>query len=168
MDNRGRVAIPAKLVPLMRAASGAKEEETFDVVVSVSMEGRVGIYPLPHYEKILANLNASPEEDPVGAELRRNYLNYMEVQNTDKQNRVRIPQLLAEKYKLKGEVVVMGSGEYLEVVNKNDWKLHLDARTAMFNENRGILGKYLAGKVVGENSKAGGDGGQPDGADGGR
>lgn len=146
MDNRGRVALPARLVTEMRSFAGVAAEGSFEVVISVSMEGRVGIFPRPVYDRILENLEKAPKEDALAAELRRSYLNYMDIQNTDKQNRVRIPQLLADYYRLEGEVVLMGSGEYLEVVNKDDWRMHLEARAAMFSQNRGVLGRFLAGK----------------------
>lgn len=149
MDDRGRFAIPARLVPLMRQMAGVDGNDPLEVAVTVTLEDRVAIFPKPHFQMIMANLDRAPKEDTIVAELRRHYLNYLDEQITDKQNRVRINSLLARKYRLAGEVVVMGSGEYLEVVSKEDWERHLEARAALFSEHRSVLGRFLAGKEGG-------------------
>jgi MraZ protein len=158
IDKAGRIAIPAKLVPLMRSTDVKATKDSFEVVVSVGTEGRIGIYPVPYYQNLLSYLNAIPENDLVGQEVRRSHLNYMDMQSTDKQNRVRIPQLLADYYSLEGEVVVMGSGEFLEVVSKDDWRMHLEARASMFREHRGALGRYLTGGNAAQPATPGGQG----------
>lgn len=161
MDDRGRFALPARLVPLMRRMAGAGEGEALEVAITVTLEMRIAIFPMPHFQKIMANLDNAPKDDALAAELRRHYLNYLDVQVTDKQNRVRVSGLLAAKYRLAGEVVVMGSGEYLEVVSKEDWEMHLEARAALFSEHRSSLGRFLAGKEAAAQSPAKEGGGEP-------
>jgi MraZ protein len=146
IDDRGRLAVPARLLPALRALAGVGEEDELEVVISMTFEGRLGIYPVPYFNRMMANLEKAPEEDVDAQELRRAFLNYSDQQTLDKQNRVRVPAALAEYFELRGEVTVMGSGEYLEVVTREAWMRDLTERREKFKANRGRLGAVLAGK----------------------
>lgn len=118
MDDRLRLAVPAKLVGAFRQISGVTEDESLEVVVAVTKDERVGVFPKQHFMAMIERLEQEAEYDPDAEELLTGYVNYMDEQSLDKQNRFRIPQMLAESFALSGEVAVVGSRNCLEVVNK--------------------------------------------------
>lgn len=103
----------------IRTFCGAKDKEPVEVVFTVSVNKRLAIFPRAAYDQMIAKLKAlaTPEAKALVAK----FENYREVQETDQQNRVKLPQMQAEAFQLSGEVVVYGSGKYLEMVNKKTW-----------------------------------------------
>ena len=121
LDDRLRLAVPSKLIPTLRELAGVSEDDPLDVVVTITMNGHLGVYPRRVFTEMFEKLEQAPPEDLDAADLRLAYLNYMDEQSLDKQNRFRVPQMHAEAFGLSGEVVVMGSERFLEVVSKAKW-----------------------------------------------
>lgn len=117
LDERQRVAIPARFIEPFRRLAGLGDEDPLQVIICATPQKRLGIFPPPVFEKRFSGLRNVRGKSA----LKRNYLNTMEEQSLDKQNRIRVPALLGELFGLKDDVVVMGSGDYLEVVSKDAW-----------------------------------------------
>ena len=126
LDDRLRLAVPAKMVPVLRELAGTQGEDPVEVVITITVDERLGVFPKKYFTEHLAMLKKAAEFDRSAALIRRKYLNQMDEQSLDKQNRFRIPQMLAEYFGLNGEVVVVGSGEYLEVMSRERWKKQMD------------------------------------------
>jgi division/cell wall cluster transcriptional repressor MraZ len=146
MDEKDRVAIPARLIPVMREIEGVSEEEPLEIVITITAQQRLGIYPRKTFMKLLDSLETAPPDDPDVLDLKTTILNYMDEQSLDKQNRIRVPAMHAEVFGLTGEVVLMGSGEYLEVVSKETWKSQLPQRMADMPQKLRMLRHYTLGK----------------------
>ena len=109
VDEKGRLKIPVQFL------DECKEYGTSFYITSTRGEsGR--IYPLKVWsekEEKLANQPSSTEK--------RKFLMatsyYGQVAELDAQGRVLLPAVLREKAVLKGDVAVLGMGDYLEVVN---------------------------------------------------
>lgn len=101
--------------------------KSLDVIVAVNLSGRIAVFPKDVYERKLKSLEA--RQDPNSSVLLDLMLNYAEEQTLDKAGRFRVPPLLAEHRRLERDVVVYGSGDYLEIVNKVDW--HADLKTKL-------------------------------------
>lgn len=71
------------------------------------------------------------------------YVNNMDEQTLDKQHRFRIPQNLQEFFGLEGEVVVLGSDGFMEVVNKHTWKKQLAERLPNMSTQASLLMKHM-------------------------
>ncbi|MBI1290463.1 hypothetical protein GC173_04380 [bacterium] len=120
LDERQRLPIPSKLVPVMRELAGVtNEEDDFMVVVTLTDRKTVAVYPKPVFDKMIDGLDRKIKKRPTPPllKLRRAYVNMMDVQSLDKQNRVKVPQLHAGLMKLTKEVAVVGSGDYLEIMS---------------------------------------------------
>jgi DNA-binding transcriptional regulator/RsmH inhibitor MraZ len=105
----------------LREMTGVTGDEPLEIVVTITMQNRLGVYPKAIFDKMIAQLDNLAPTNMDAADLRLTYLNYMDEQVLDKQNRFRIPPMHAELFDLNGEVVVVGSGEFLEVTNKKVW-----------------------------------------------
>ncbi|CAN5409015.1 hypothetical protein BH09SUM1_BH09SUM1_12090 [soil metagenome] len=125
LDDRNRLAIPTKLIPGLKELAGVTGDGPLDVVVTMTKNFRVGIYPRQDFMRIIEKLEQDSKTSDDAEELLTTYLNYMEQETLDKQNRVKIPQALSDALDLTGEVIVMGSGKFIEVVNKSTYKEQL-------------------------------------------
>lgn len=143
MDDKDRLAVPAKLVPILRELAGVSDEDPLDVVITITAQQRLGVFPRAQFIRLLENLEAAPQDDQDVIDLKTTLMNYMDEQSLDKQNRIRIPAMHAEAFGLTGEVVVMGSGEYLEVVSKETWKSQLPARMSDMPQKFKLVRHYF-------------------------
>jgi len=110
LDSTGRIAIPAKL----RQVALAQGSEKF--FVSPGSNKNLCIYSEPGFEE-KANLMKSrkPYESEREMYQRRKLFNDTEQCIPDKQGRIMIPPDLRKRAGLDGEVIVTGSGEFMEV-----------------------------------------------------
>ena len=120
VDEKGRLKLPAEFKRRVDEMYGPKFYIT-------SMDGkRAQIYPLKEWELIETSMANMSPMDPV----RRKFLDvtnfYGQMAEMDAQGRLLIPQLLRETAKVMGEVVVLGTQTFLEVVNHDMFKAELD------------------------------------------
>jgi len=130
LDDKARVPFPSRLLPVLQnrvrqelslVDPTAKKPEAPTIVVSISLNGRVGVYTTLEYARLLENIRAGKvtRVGDMDAEILIEELeNSKEVQTLDKQNRFRIPPVLLEALKFDREVAVLGSGDYVEVIPK--------------------------------------------------
>jgi MraZ protein len=121
VDEKGRLKLPAEFKRRMDEVYGAKFYIT-------SKDGkRAEIYPLREWEQIEAKLALIPTMNPA----RKKFLDvtnyYGQMAEMDPQGRLLVPQILRETAKIAGDVVVLGSQTYLEVVNHDMFKAEMDA-----------------------------------------
>ncbi|MGH9862859.1 MAG: division/cell wall cluster transcriptional repressor MraZ [Candidatus Acidiferrales bacterium] len=112
VDEKGRLKIPADFLAELRQEDG---EEFF----VTSYDGQfTRMYPLREWKRIEERLAATGSMDQV----KRKFLNlvnyYGQVVTMDKQGRVLIPALLRESAAMKGEVMVLGQTNFLDVWNR--------------------------------------------------
>ncbi|MEQ8820838.1 MAG: division/cell wall cluster transcriptional repressor MraZ [Sumerlaeia bacterium] len=129
VDERHRVAIPAKMLKCMKAIAGVDESDKsvpMTVVVGLSLGRNLGVFPKNVHDDLVAFLNGKPKHDTDWNRIRTWIIGTAEEQTLDKQNRIRIPALLAKKLKLQGEVVVTGVEDHIELIGKDDWEREFD------------------------------------------
>lgn len=113
IDNKGRVAIPAKLRDAF--ADGLVMAKGFDRCVTV--------YPMSEWRNMAARLAELPVTRSDARRLNRyTFANAFDVE-LDKQGRVIIPLTLRDYAEIgtESEVVVAGVHQYLEIWNKDLW-----------------------------------------------
>jgi MraZ protein len=121
VDEKGRLKLPAEFKRRIDETYGSQFYIT-------SKDGRVAeIHPLQEWEKFEQKLAAIPNFNPAKKKLldRLNYFGQMT--EMDAQGRVLLPQILREQAGVTGDVVVFGMQTYLEVANRDAFKLHMDA-----------------------------------------
>ncbi|GGA65734.1 transcriptional regulator MraZ [Edaphobacter acidisoli] len=116
VDEKGRLKLPADFKRRVDEVYGPQFYIT-------SLDGkRAQIHPLKEWEKIEAQVAKLSSMDPV----RKKFLDvtnyYGQMAEMDAQGRLLIPQLLRETAKVVGEVNVLGSQTFLEVVNAEMFK----------------------------------------------
>jgi MraZ protein len=121
VDEKNRLKLPAEFKRRMDEVYGTKFYIT-------SKDGkRAEIYPLQEWEAIETKLAAIPTMNPA----RKKFVDvtnyYGQMAEMDPQGRLLIPQILRETAKISGDVVVLGSQTYLEVVNHDMFKAEMDA-----------------------------------------
>jgi division/cell wall cluster transcriptional repressor MraZ len=131
VDERGRVAIPARLLEALAAQMGEKPEE---IIVGLGLSPNLCVFTPKAYAAMLDEVNRRIEQEKAEAtarmrwtKIRKQIVESQDVQQLDKQNRIRIPSLLARQYKLSGEIVVQGSYDHLELVNMADYEQALSS-----------------------------------------
>ncbi len=145
LDEKARLSVPAKLVAALRELAGIGATDPLEVVISVTHRNRLGIFPRPRFESLIAAAEEAQEESLEAEELLATYLNYMDEQTLDKQNRIRVPAMHAELFNLSEKVVVMGSGDYIEVVSPENWKDQAQGNMSRIQVNRAKLKRQAAG-----------------------
>jgi MraZ protein len=119
IDEKGRLKVPAAFKALMDAANVTQFFVT-------STNGKFAeVWPLPEWEKIEAQLaKASSMDDDADAF--RDLVNYYGQQvEIDNQGRMVLPQILRDKARLDGEVIVIGKGNLLAVHNRETFEVAL-------------------------------------------
>ncbi len=124
VDDRLRVAVPAKFMDALRHLSGSGDGD-LSVVVGLGLEGRLCIFPKPVHDDLLAHLDSQPKFDPKWRRIRNMVEGSSEEQTLDKQKRIKIPGLLARELGLQGNIVVTGSGLELVLMPLADWEKEL-------------------------------------------
>jgi DNA-binding transcriptional regulator/RsmH inhibitor MraZ len=124
MDDRLRVPIPSKMVPILRAMAGVGANDDIPVVFTFSPRRTVAVYPQPAYDRMIDQLKSKQKSRPTPniRKLIQAYVNYKEEQSLDKQNRVRVPQIHATIMGLSGEVAIVGSEDHLEIMSMARFK----------------------------------------------
>ena len=121
VDEKGRLKLPAAFKQLLDAQNVSQFYIT-------SADGKCAeIWPLPEWEKREARLM---EFGTLNGAVNK-YINqtsyYGQQAELDNQGRVLLPQILRGKAVLDAEVVVLGKGNYLEVVNQTSFEQRLAA-----------------------------------------
>ena len=115
LDAKGRMAIPAKYRERLRDCSGGR------LVVTVSEDPCLLIYPLPEWEKVEARVEALPSMDPRLAMFKRLLLGRAEDLDMDAQGRVLIPTKLRESAHLDRQVTLVGVVNKFELWARDRW-----------------------------------------------
>src|ERR1700679_191983 len=120
VDEKGRLKLPT-------AFKGTVDELYGPQFFITSKDGkRAEIYPLKEWEKIEEKLAAIPSLNPAKKKFLDVTNYYGQMAEMDAQGRLLIPQLLRETAKVMGEVVVLGTQTFLEIVNHDMFKAELD------------------------------------------
>ena len=124
VDDRWRLAVPAKYVESLRAIMGLdpKGTEEIKLVVAMTPGRNLGIYPRKIYEEMKAFIKSKPIFDREWVLPRLFVSGVAEEQDLDKQNRVKLPTLAATKLGLIGEVVMMWEDDHVEVCSRRVWE----------------------------------------------
>lgn len=142
MDDRRRLAVPAKVMSAFRELSQADATQNVEVVVCITPRERVGVFPKPVFDELISDMEEAARTDYEIEQLLLSYLQHMDEQSLDKQNRFRIPPSLAEVFGLQGEVMVLGSGTFFEVVTKSEWRDQVRKDAAAMRQGATKLADY--------------------------
>lgn len=123
LDDKGRMFLPAKFREAMSAGC----------VATLGFDRAVAIYPHDAFERLNAQVSALPMTVQANREFARMFRANAHSQVPDKQGRIVLPAHLRAYARLDKELVVNGSGEFLEVWNAADWYGYSEAKQDVYS-----------------------------------
>ena len=114
MDSKRRLPLPARL----RSQLGLK------VVITRGLEGCLFVYSVGGWEEFSAKLRALPMSQATSRSFVRLVFSGAVEVELDNLGRVLIPDYLKEHAELSKNVVVIGTGERLEIWDQERWKAY--------------------------------------------
>jgi MraZ protein len=138
VDEKGRLKLPADFKRLMDEKYPNEQGITFYIT---SKNGDVAeIHPLPEWEKFEEKLANIPNFNPAKKKL-LDRLNYFgQTAKIDDQGRVLLPQILRERARRAGDVVVFGMQTYLEVANHESFRQTMEANPLTEEDQQALAG----------------------------
>jgi len=137
VDEKGRLKVPADFKRRVDEVYGPQFFIT-------SKDGkRAEVYPLKEWEAIEAKLAQIPSMNPAKKKFLDVTNYYGQMAEMDAQGRLLIPQLLRETAKVMGEVVVLGTQTFLEVVNHDMFKAELEVDPLTEEDQAALAGLGL-------------------------
>lgn len=117
LDNKGRIAIPARYRDQLLLRSQGHCVITID-----TDECCLLIYPLSEWEKIEQQIEALPSFDKRVRRVQRLLIGHATDSVIDNHGRMLIPPPLRDFAKLQKDVVLIGQGRKFELWNENTWR----------------------------------------------
>jgi len=109
VDNKGRVAFPAKLRKILKPEA----QERFTLLRG--LEPCLYLYPQDEWERVEDKLSQINSFSRQGRTVKRNFLRFAEDLVLDKQNRISLPSHLMEWSGISDSAIFIGSGERIEL-----------------------------------------------------
>lgn len=122
IDERGRIAIPAVY----------RDEFSGGGVVRVNVEGCIELYTQQGFEEE-AQRRLSVEESTRSLSARRTRRSFLAGAypvDLDKQGRILLPQPVRAMARLNGRASIVGCGDYMEIWEREHWKVEEEALKA--------------------------------------
>lgn len=126
IDNKGRVAIPAK----MRKFMSPEAQQSFMVIRGT--QKCIDLFPLDVWQKITKDIQKLGYYNEEDAEFLRQYLSNATLETMDSQSRIPIPKVLLDYAGINKEVVIAGMMDKIEIWNVEDYEKKLSESTQSF------------------------------------
>lgn len=136
VDNKGRVAFPAKLRKLVNPDA----QDRFTILRG--LEPCLYLYPQDRWELVEKKLSKINNFTLKGRTVIRNFLRYAEDLVLDKQNRLSLPSHLMDFSKIDSTAIFIGSGERIEIwspgkLEQADSELSFESYQELFEQVMG-------------------------------
>lgn len=136
LDAKGRFLLPAgfkKQLP---------EEETGRFVINRGFEKCLALYPMQTWKPLFAKVNGLNEFDPKQREFKRAFLNGATYVEPDTAGRILLPPSLKVYAELQKDIVLMATGDKLEIWDSNKYKQFFDSISsdALSDLGKDVLG----------------------------
>jgi len=131
LDDKGRLAIPAKFRTLLRTGS----------VVTKGLDDCLVIYPKKEWDKLATKISALPFNKTNDRNLARFILAGASEADFDNQGRITIPDHLRKFCSLNKKAVIAGLYNRLEIWNETSWNLYKAKTEKQSNQIAEALGE---------------------------
>ena len=109
VDNKGRVALPAKLRKLLSPDA----QDNFTILRGI--EPCLYLYPQDEWKRVEDKLSKINSFSRKGRTVKRNFLRFAEDVSLDKQNRISLSSELMDYSRIDSYAIFIGSGERIEI-----------------------------------------------------
>ena len=121
LDAKGRFLLPAGFKRQL------PEEETNRFVINRGFEKCLALYPMRTWEPLFEKITGLNEFDPKQREFRRAFLNGATFVEPDTAGRILLPPTLKAYAGLQKDIVLMATGDKLEIWDSNKYKELFDS-----------------------------------------
>jgi MraZ protein len=121
LDAKGRFLLPAGFKRQL------PEEETNRFVINRGFEKCLALYPMRTWEPLFEKITGLNEFDPKQREFRRAFLNGATFVEPDTAGRILLPPTLKAYAGLQKDIVLMATGDKLEIWDSNKYKEIFDS-----------------------------------------
>ncbi len=128
IDNKGRVAIPAKMRKFLRDDA----KQSFMVIRGVNK--CIDLFPLDVWIKITEDIKALGFYNEENNEFLRQYLGEATLETMDAQSRIPIPKVLLDHAGINKEVVIAGMMDKIEIWSAEEYDRRKSQSTESFAE----------------------------------
>lgn len=129
LDDKGRIILPAKF----------RDQLAGGLVITRGQERCLYVFPNKTFESVLAKLQQAPMTSKEARAYTRVFLSGANDQIPDKQGRVTIPPLLRSYADLRKDLVIIGTGERVEIWDQEAWNAYLGANEDEFADREDEL-----------------------------
>lgn len=135
IDAKGRIVLPAKLKAKL------PEVSTSELVVKRGFEPCLVIYPMLEWKKVFNKVSGLSEFNKEFRTFQRSFLRGATEVDMDGNGRVLLPKTMIKFADIEGEVIVVGTGNRLEVWNPEKYEEYLINDEDEFSD---LAQKFLA------------------------
>ena len=160
IDPNGRLSIPIDVRAQLQRAAGRVEGENIELYAVIGGNDAVSLYTLDGFERRAAALADPDLEAYELLEYERVLFSLAQRVEVDRQGRVRLPMDLLDRTGLKGDVVLLGVKDHLEVRDRVAWKAYLDSVLASRGDALMNPRRFIRGDDARRNAPQGGQAGQ--------
>ena len=121
LDAKGRFLLPTGFKRQL------PEEETNRFVINRGFEKCLALYPMRTWEPLFEKITGLNEFDPKQREFRRAFLNGATFVEPDTAGRILLPPNLKAYAELQKDIVLMASGDKIEIWDSNKYKQFFDS-----------------------------------------
>ncbi|MDY5585376.1 MAG: division/cell wall cluster transcriptional repressor MraZ [Arcanobacterium sp.] len=122
LDDKGRLILPAKF----------RDQLSSGLVVTRGQEHCLYVFPMDEFSRLLEKLQQAPMTSKEARTYTRVFLSGANDQELDKQGRISLPANLREYANLERDLVVIGSGNHVEIWDAASWNTYLAASESEF------------------------------------
>jgi MraZ protein len=136
LDAKGRFLLPAGFKKQLPDGEGSR------FVINRGFEKCLALYPMKTWEPLFAKINGLNEFDPKQREFRRAFLNGATYVEPDTAGRILLPPSLKGYAELQKDIVLMATGDKLEIWDSNKYKKFFDSISsdALSDLGKDVLG----------------------------
>lgn len=116
LDSKGRINLPAQFREVTEP--GENGEQTF--ILTVGSEKYVVMFPVAAWREMMSQLDQDIPDKERRRKVKRKINYHARRQKIDKQGRINIPSELIRYANLKNDVVVLGTGDKIEIWNPEE------------------------------------------------
>lgn len=117
LDDKNRLTLPARF----------RDSFAAGLVLTAGMDGCLYVYPRAEWERLVASRLATLDPLSRGDRMvQRHFFASAAEARPDRQGRVMVPALLAQRAHLSREVVVVGVYDHLEIWDRKAWRAQVE------------------------------------------
>jgi len=121
VDAKGRFLLPVGFKKQMA------DDEPMRFVINRGFEKCLSLYPIKNWEPLYEDINKLSDFDPKAREFKRMFLNGATIVEPDSAGRILVPPNLKQHAELEKDLVLMATGNKLEIWDSKNYKKFFDS-----------------------------------------